>query len=86
MARVIEEFPATTRQSKYPWDEWTDGQIWELEAGKDFTQQIESMRQAAAKQAKQRNLAFRTAKVTRDKKDYLVLQFLKIAKTKPTTK
>ena len=36
MARVIDTFPAHTNQSRYPWDEWLDGRVWELVQGEDF--------------------------------------------------
>ncbi len=36
MAKVVEQFPKKTRKSKYPFDQWFDGQIWELTEGVDF--------------------------------------------------
>ena len=38
MATRIDEFPPTTRNRKsiYPWDEWTDGSIWQVKEGEDF--------------------------------------------------
>ncbi len=38
MAEVLEKFPGreNRRNSKYPWDEWTDGQIRKAIKGEDF--------------------------------------------------
>lgn len=31
MAEVVDEMPAGSRSSKYPWDTWLDGQVWLVE-------------------------------------------------------
>lgn len=38
MARRLKEFNFGSRQGapKYPWDQWTNGEIWEVTHGKDF--------------------------------------------------
>lgn len=36
MARTVDEMPPRQGWSKYPWEEWMDGQIWELSYGEDF--------------------------------------------------
>lgn len=36
MAERIAEFPTRPRNTRYPWDEWTDGKVWKLRAGEDF--------------------------------------------------
>lgn len=38
MAEPLETFPTMRRgpYSKYPWDQWGDGRVWQLERGKDF--------------------------------------------------
>lgn len=39
MAKTVGKFPHTTGKGvfRYPWDEWLNGEVWELVAGKDFT-------------------------------------------------
>ena len=37
MARKLEAFPETAKSRTYPWDEWTDGSVWEIKQGEDFT-------------------------------------------------
>ena len=38
MAEVLTEWPTIvrTRKAKYPWDEWTNGEIWKVSKGDDF--------------------------------------------------
>ena len=36
MARKVDKFPELPSQSRYPWDSWLDGDIWELTPGDDF--------------------------------------------------
>lgn len=47
MARILTELPATKRggaSSKYPWDEWLDGQVYELVRGEDFEGEPDAFR------------------------------------------
>jgi hypothetical protein len=42
MATVIDkktsiEWDEPSTRRKYPWDDWTDGQVWQVVEGKDFT-------------------------------------------------
>jgi len=38
MSRILDEMPARkTTRARYPWDEWTDGRVWEITRGQDFT-------------------------------------------------
>lgn len=43
MAKQLEDFDFGTPRSKYPWDEWLDGNIWELVEGEDYVCGTESM-------------------------------------------
>lgn len=45
MAKKLKDMPAGSR-SRYPWDEWFDGDVWELEAEKDYSVSTENMRTA----------------------------------------
>lgn len=75
MARVLDEFPAVTRDGKYNWADWGNGKVWELEEGVDFDTKISSIRQTAAKAARRKNQGLRTTVQTRGSKTFLILQF-----------
>ena len=49
------------RPSKYPWDEWLDGQARILTPGEDFDATIQSFRTLAHGVANRRGLRLRTA-------------------------
>jgi hypothetical protein len=44
----------------YPWDQWFDGQAWELRQGEDFPGGIESFRANLCRMARQRGVKVRT--------------------------
>jgi hypothetical protein len=67
------ELHHTGRAPVYPWDEWTDGGIWKVTRGKDFTCQTEYFRTTVLKQREKRGLACVT-RITRDKES-VVFQF-----------
>lgn len=49
MAQVIPKFTFQNkggRRSLYPWGEWTDGRIWRIKKGPDYTHATKSMRMA----------------------------------------
>ena len=78
MARKVEEFPALKSQSKYPWDEWLDGGVWEFVAGEDFKGRTETFRSMAKTHAKRRGGRVRSRIVRSrdgDQPDKLYLQF-----------
>jgi len=75
MARVIDTFPAPKTTSRYPWDEWLDGQIRELVAGEDFTSKPETLRQNAALQAQKRGGRAKTRLLDDGEQKVIVLQF-----------
>lgn len=55
MARKVDVFPAAPDSSRYPWDEWLDGDVWELVHGEDFKGRPNTFRSNARNQAKRRN-------------------------------
>lgn len=55
MARKVDAFPEIPGQSRYPWDEWLDGSIWELTEGEDFRGKVNTFRSNARSQARRRN-------------------------------
>jgi hypothetical protein len=75
MARVIDTFPAAVSKSRYPWDRWLDGQVWELVAGEDFTSKPETLRQNAAIQAAKRDGTVKTRLLDDGQRQVVVLQF-----------
>jgi hypothetical protein len=75
MAEVINSFPPTKTQSRYPWDQWLDGQIWQLAAGEDFTSKPETFRQNAAGQAQRRGGAVRSRLLEDGDRQVVVVQF-----------
>jgi hypothetical protein len=56
MAKVVDSMPDAERGRRviYPWDEWLNGNVWELEHGKDFQSTPLSFRQIAYNRAGQR--------------------------------
>lgn len=76
MARVIEQFTASTRATKYP-EEWLNGQIWELVSGEDFTGPTPSLRSALYGMAKRRggSVVTRTLKAAGEP-DVVQVQFV----------
>ena len=45
MAKTVKAMPESKRASRYPWSEWLNGEVWELEPGVDFDCDPDSMRQ-----------------------------------------
>ncbi len=73
MAKTVKDFPKKVGK-KHDLEKYTDGQIWELEQGKDFDIQVNSF------VAYCHNYAIRTSKkvTTRTSGTKLYLQFKKI--------
>lgn len=90
MAKQIAAFPEGTRTrngySRYPWDKWLDGKVWELTGGEDFTVPSKSFRSAAAQAAVTRGGEIKTAvlKVAMengDTREDVVIQYIEKAPT-----
>lgn len=78
MAKVREEYTFThgaQGKRKYPWNEWFDGQIWELLAGVDYTCSSSSMVSAIYKAAGERAGKCRVRRLHDQYGDSVVLQF-----------
>jgi hypothetical protein len=54
MARKVEAFPKAPDSSRYPWEEWLDGDVWELAQGEDFKGKSNAFRSNARSRAKKR--------------------------------
>jgi hypothetical protein len=79
MARVVEEFPVQPTHSKYPWQDWLNGQVWELIPGEDFQGKPATFRSVAIGQAKKRGGKVRTSLFRakqEGEKDRLYVQFV----------
>lgn len=71
MAIILKNFKFAEPTSIYPWDQWLDGQTWELIQGKDFKCAAKSFRKQAVKAAQKKQGKVRTN--TFEKK--IVIQF-----------
>jgi hypothetical protein len=90
MAKVLKSFTFETRArggfaSKYPWQEWMDGRIHQLEAGKDFNGKAQTFRYLAAKQAKKlgKTLNFALIKKGEGKDAVVTAVVIQAVKAKP---
>ena len=65
MARKLEtfDFPKAGGRAIRPWDEWFDGNIWELKQGVDFDGDTRKFRQSLSSKAHQRGHKVRTSVV-----------------------
>ena len=69
MAKIVDEMPGRSRASKFPWDEWFDGQVWLLVPGEDFESSVEGFRSSAHNAAKR--MGFNLSTTVRDDCVYL---------------
>jgi hypothetical protein len=90
MAKVLKSFTFETRArggfaSKYPWQEWMDGRIHQLEAGKDFNGKAQTFRYLAVKQAKRlgKTLNFALIKKGEGKDAVVTAVVIQAVKAKP---
>lgn len=75
MARKLDKFPKASRQSKYPWSDWLNGEPWLLRRGEDYKTSSESMRAIASKAAIAAGKRVRTQIITdQDGTEALVIQ------------
>lgn len=75
MANKIAHFPDAPPQNFYPWDDWLDGDVWELVPGDDFKGKPATFRASAVAQAARRDGKVRTQRIERDGEERLYLQF-----------
>ncbi len=74
MAETLKEFNFSDYQrghSKYPWSEWTDGQIWKVKHGVDFDPKPTSFACCLRSYALRKGLTIRTARFG----EFVVFQF-----------
>lgn len=75
MAKILAEMPrkraGAGRKAIYPYDEWLDGQIRQLEGGKDFTSKPSSVLALIRQTAESRGMRLRT-RFANDGKDVVI--------------
>jgi len=79
MATKLEQFPndeAPSTKRRYPWGEWADGSAWEIRQGEDYDVATENMRVNLHLKADSLSGKVRTTKISDDKGEGLVFQFL----------
>lgn len=78
MAKILEEMPkkqgGTGRKAIYPYDEWLDGKIRQLESEVDFKCKPQSVLTSIRTEAENRGLRLRT-RYANDKKDVVIQAF-----------
>ena len=77
MARKLDVFPSLSSEPRYPWDEWLDGSVWELEKGRDFNSKVPTFRANAQTQARKRGRSVRTRLLDDGHVTRLVIHFRK---------
>ena len=75
--RKLKSFPARQRRTKYPWDQWLDGSVWELRKGSDYDIDTLSLRALAGKAAKRAGTRVRTKLIRNNRGESLVIQAYK---------
>lgn len=94
MARVLKAYTFAVdrptgkrgRPPLYPWDEWTDGRIWKVTEGIDFTTSRNGFRSCLAGHAKRKGYTLKAENTNRSSgTKSVVFQFLP-KDTKPTPK
>jgi len=67
MAEVLDSYqfrdPSPPSSARYPWDEWTNGRVWELRRGVDFDIELRDMAREFRRAAARRGKQARTARV-----------------------
>jgi hypothetical protein len=67
MAKTLDDYPfrdpSPPSSVRYPWDEWTNGRVWELRRGVDFDIEPRDMAREFRRAAVSRGKRARTARV-----------------------
>lgn len=75
MAKILTEMPKKTgglgRKAIYPYDEWLDGQIRQLEPGEDYKAKPQSVVASIRQTAENRNMKLRSRFVLNDAKEII---------------
>src|SRR5438132_14285033 len=71
---------------RYPWPEWTSGDVWEIHRGEDFDVPVENMRVNLHERAKQQGTSVRTEKISDASGEGLRFQFKRYELESPRDK
>jgi hypothetical protein len=76
MAKKLETFPEVLveRPTQYPWKEWLDGDVWELQRGPDYKVTSDSLRTQARVRANKMGGSIRASIINNGKG--LILQYV----------
>lgn len=79
MARKLNSFPEESERGtrRYPWADWTDGGVWEIRRGEDYDVATENMRVNLHMKASSLTVKLRSRRISDDRGEGLVFQFLK---------
>ena len=78
MSKVLEEFSFKfSSKSKYPWDEWSDGRIYEIKKGIDFNCSVTGMQSQIRMRARSTSKENDQVRVSIGEDDTIVFQFYK---------
>jgi hypothetical protein len=78
MAIRLDQFPDEAPQAKrkYPWDEWSDGSVWEIKRGEDYDVATENMRVNLHMKADALARKVKTRKFSDERGEGLIFQFI----------
>lgn len=76
MAERLDAFPGLSTR-RYPWEEWLNGDVWQLFAGEDYTSKTRTIIAGARARAKRMDGGLRTRLFEEESgRESVVLQFI----------
>lgn len=79
MARKLDAFPGLSTR-RYPWEEWLNGEVWQLFPDEDFAAKTRTIVAGARTRAKRMGGTVRTRLLQgEDGRESIVLQFIRSA-------
>jgi hypothetical protein len=76
MARKLDQFPGLSTR-RYPWEDWLNGDVWQLFEGEDFNSKTRTIVQSARTRAKRMDGTLRTRLLQEDSgRESVVIQFV----------
>jgi hypothetical protein len=76
LARRLDSFPAVATR-RYPWDEWLNGEVWQLERGVDYSAKTTTVMANARGKAKNLGGMVRLRTLNENGRESVVIQFTK---------
>lgn len=87
MARIRNNYVFSedkSKQSLYPWGEWTDGNVWEARQGKDYIVKTKSFQDSLRYRAKTYQMTLKMDVSTFRGAEVVIFQFVKTRSTAPS--